>query len=151
MKKIVMLMVLLSILIASFAGAEEQPVLPQVAQEEGQDLQLDPTVIENHQAMVRAFSQENTLSKRDLTRSVESFHITYETLSNGVFCHVAWYADGYIITALNGYSSGKQVIVINGDTVSISYVMDTMSDSFVHYHTWCTVYSFPNRQLVINF
>lgn len=151
MKKFIMLMVLFSTVFTSFAYSELKDVAPQITEEGEQEFQLDPLVVEKHQAVVRAFAQANTLSKRDMSRSVESFHITYETLSNGVFCHVAWYVDGYIITALNGYSTGKQVIVINGFTNSISYVMDTMSDCFVHYHTWCTVYSFPNRQLLVNF
>ena len=118
--------------------------------EQVNDLILDQATVENHQAAARAFGAENTLS-RELARSSETFHVTYETLNNGVFCHVAWYVDGYVITALNGATAGKQMVVINGNVISISYVMDTMVDCFVHYHTWCTIYSFPSRQLLVNF
>lgn len=82
-------------------------------------------------------------------KTVETNLVTYETTSLGVQCHVGWYADGYIGTALDGTEQGKQVVFLNNAVVGISYDIEIKQNYFVHKYTWGKVYSYPQRQVVI--
>lgn len=80
---------------------------------------------------------------------IETYLVTYETTDYGVYCHVAWYVDGCIGTALDGTEAGKQVVIINDSVVGISYHIEMKHDHFIHHYTWGAVYSYPNRQAVV--
>ena len=80
--------------------------------------------------------------------STKTSIVTYETLDNGVLVHIGWYADGCIVTALNGLDVGKQVIVVDDYVVDISYYMETHSKYFTHKYTWAKVTSYSNKQIL---
>ena len=74
--------------------------------------------------------------------------VTYETLNTGVHVHIGWYADGAIVTALDGTEAGKQVIFIYGSVVDVSYEIKTYNGYFTHNYTWTKVTSYPYKQVL---
>lgn len=73
--------------------------------------------------------------------------ITYERTYFGHLCHVGWYADGYIITYLEGQKEGKQIIVYRDEVVGISYRdSDNPSDEMKNSYEWGRVFTEYHRQ-----
>lgn len=91
---------------------------------------------------------DSFINSVERAKNIETNVVTYETTDFGVLCHVAWYADGIVATALNGTEEGKQVIIINGSITGISYDLQVDSGSFLHKYTWGKVRSYSNRQIM---
>ncbi len=85
-------------------------------------------------------------SKKD--EKTETNIIRYIVTEEGVTCHVGVYADGVIVTALDGTEQGKQVIIVNDSITGISYDLEQKKDHFIHKYTWGKVYSYDNKQIM---
>ncbi len=50
--------------------------------------------------------------------NIVSYQKNYDS---GSFFHIAWYADGYIVTQINGPKEGYQTVVFGDDIIGVSY------------------------------
>lgn len=106
-------------------------------QKEGFSINRD--IQKKYQAVAKQFSAKG---------STQTNVITYETTDTGVNVHIGWYSDGFIATALDGPEAGKQVIIINGSVVGVSYDIMTYNGYFTHTYTWAKVTSYSNYQIL---
>lgn len=106
-----------------------------------QGFEIDALAQNKYQSAAKLLSTSSS-------KTVETGLVTYETLPTGVLLHVGWYSDGNICTALNGTEQGKQVVILNGSIVGISYDISQHSDYFVHKYTWGKIYSSGNHQKI---
>ncbi len=140
MKAILLVLTLLSAVNMSF-GKEELSHIPIDSYENSMhQISIDPAVVEKYQSASKFFKKATPH---------ETQLVTYETLDTGVNCHVGWYSDGYIVTALNGSEAGKQVVFVKGNIVGISYDVQFREDYFIHKYTWGIVYSYSKSQRVV--
>lgn len=109
-------------------------------------IEIDSIAREKHQAVLKFMSPQGSHSS---SKRTETNLVTYEVTPQGVTCHIGWYLDGFIGTALNGTEEGKQCIIVNGSIVGVSYDFKIYKDHFEHKYTWGKVYSYPNHQYMI--
>ncbi len=100
---------------------------------------IDKKIQEKYQTVAKQFSNRG---------STQTNIVTYETLNTGIHLHIGWYIDGYIATALDGTEAGKQIIVINGSVVGISYNIKLYNGYFTHDYTFAKVTSYSNKQVL---
>jgi len=102
--------------------------------------------------------------------AIAKFHNVYmlpetgETETNIVSCmkddrskitfHIGWYADGFIVTHVNGPNEGHQTVflgndIMSADIIGISYPGDRLDHSIIHKYTWGKVCTTMNGQIVI--
>ncbi len=104
---------------------------------------IEKKIQDKYQAVAKQFAKKGS-SKGSTQTNV----VTYATLNNGVHVHIGWYTDGSIATALDGAEAGKQVIIVNGSVVGISYDIKTYNGYFTHNYTWAKVTSYSNKQIL---
>jgi hypothetical protein len=68
--------------------------------------------------------------------------------------HVAYYADGFVITRIGGQQSGNQVIVLNNRVMDVSYSCEMKHDDeqlrvITNQYSWGSVHTRMNSQEVI--
>lgn len=66
-------------------------------------------------------------------------------------CQIGWYADGYVITFLNGKTKGKQIVVWKDNVVGVSYPDKKQKKpdaDIVHAYSWGYVFTKHDRQSV---
>lgn len=110
-----------------------------------QDKSLEKVAVPTGKKVQNKYQATTFASSKGFT---ETALVTYETLPNGVRVHIGWYTDGFIMTALDGTETGKQVIFINGSVVGVSYDIKFYNSYFSHDYTWAKVISFSNRQIL---
>lgn len=62
--------------------------------------------------------------------------------------HIGWYADGYIVTQLNGDKEGYQTVVWNDEVVGLSYPSTKECGVAINKYSWGFVSTQQNRQYV---
>lgn len=70
------------------------------------------------------------------------------TNKSGIMCHVAWYADAYILTFMNGPEEGKQVIYLNDKLFDTSFPVEKFRGGATHEYSWGTVLTLYQNQEV---
>jgi hypothetical protein len=109
-------------------------------------LDLDPQIIEKNQAVAKFFSK--SAKSKPNYNIIGTNVVTYEITYLGVLCHIGWYLDGSIVTAIDGTEAAKQVVFLNGCVVGISYDMEMKDDYFIHRYKWGKVYSYIDHQII---
>lgn len=154
MNKFVTLLCNAFILMSGLCFAESLSMIPKSSDIENHDemiFELNQNTVKKFQAAAKFLSHDD-LTQSNLNsrakKNVETFLVSYETLDTGISCHVGWYQDVCIATALDGTEQGKQVVVVNNTITGISYDVKVYKDRFEHKYTWGTVCSYPYKQIV---
>lgn len=69
-----------------------------------------------------------------------------------IIYHIGWYADGYIITQINGGKKGYQTVIMNNEIIGISYPSEHENESgderVINQYSWGRVTTRPDEQSI---
>lgn len=103
--------------------------------------------VNDYQAVAKSFGYRLCPGCWDEGKGETGIFSYQKSDSTGVIFHVGWYADGFIVTQLDGTKEGFQTIVWGNQIVDVSYPSNRETGKITNGYSWGCVEITPERQL----